>query len=363
MKSGYGFVKEKLKESKSRISLTLLFVGAVFAILLAVLLVVSGIAFVMVNVGILSKIDLGIVNGNNIVFLMMIVSVVLGVAFSFAFGRIFMKPINIIINMMNRLAGGDFKSRIAYDGILARYPIVAELTNSINTMAEELENTEMLRSDFVNNFSHEFKTPIVSIAGFAKLLKTPNLTEAQKKEYISIIEEESVRLSDMATNVMSLTKVENQTILSDVSSFNLSEQIRTCFLVLENKWTDKNLDFRFEFDEYTISANEELLRQVWINLLDNAIKFTPYGGTVSVEIRKVEGFLEVSVINTGSTVRDEDKERIFRKFYQADASHSTQGNGIGLAVVSRIVMLHNGYVSVESENDVTRFIVALPENF
>lgn len=151
-------------------------------------------------------------------------------------------------------------------------------------MAEELENTQMLRSDFINNFSHEFKTPIVSIAGFAKLLRRGNLTDAQKEEYLAIIEEESLRLAAMATNVMNLTKVENQTILTDLTTFNLSEQIRACVLLLEEKWSRKELDLDLEFPEYTIRANEELLKQVWINLLDNAIKYSPNYGEIGVRI-------------------------------------------------------------------------------
>lgn len=131
----------------------------------------------------------------------------------------------------------------------------------------------MLRSDFINNFSHEFKTPIVSIAGFAKLLRRGNLTDEQKEEYLEVIEEESLRLSAMANNVLNLTRVENQTILTEVTRFNLSEQIRGAVLLLAEKWTPKNLYMDMQFGEHMICANEELLKQVWINLLDNAIKF------------------------------------------------------------------------------------------
>ncbi len=345
---------------KSRVSLTLLFAGAVFAILLAMLIVVGGFTLILVNVGVLRNGEFGLVNGNQLVLLMLLISFVIGAAFAFLFGRLFTKPVNTIINMMNRLAAGDFKPRISVEGRLGKIPVVTELASSFNTMAEELDNTEMLRSDFINNFSHEFKTPIVSIAGFAKLLKTDGLSEEQRKEYISIIEEESLRLSAMATNVLNLTRIENQAILTDVTTFNLSEQIRTCFLILESKWTDKQLDFNLDFDEFRIAGNEELLRQVWINLLDNAIKFTPYGGTVSVSIRQSDGRTAVTVRNTGSTISPEDRERIFQKFYQADVSHATHGNGIGLAVVKRIVQLHGGDIAVESANDVTAFVVTLP---
>lgn len=170
-----------------------------------------------------------------------------------------------------------------------------------------------------------------------------------------------MRLSYMATNVLNLTKVENQSILSDISEFNLSEQIRSCMLLLENKWAKRDLDLLLEFDEYTIQANEELLKQVWINLLDNAIKFTQDGQTVQVHIAEEGDWLKVAITNTGSEIAQEHQAKIFNKFYQADESHSTQGNGVGLAIVKRITELHGGNVSVNSRQEVTTFTVALPK--
>lgn len=219
----------------------------------------------------------------------------------------------------------------------------------------------MLRSDFINNFSHEFKTPIVSIAGFAKLLNRGNLTPDQQREYLQVIEEESLRLSAMATNVLNLTKVENQNILTELTTYNLSEQIRDCVLLLESKWDKKDLELELEFGEYTVRANEELLKQVWINLLDNAVKFTPVGHTVRVEIRDSADALAVSVINTGTALTEEQQKNIWRKFYQAEESHAAQGNGIGLAIVKRVTELHGGRVAVASENQVTSFTVTLPK--
>lgn len=353
---------KKRRNRKSRMSLTLLFAGTVFAILVAVLIVVGGFALVMVNADIITESGLGLVNGNTLIMMILLISVGIGAVFAFLFGRLFMKPINIVINKMNRLATGDFTARIHFDSVFSKHPTVAELTNSFNTMASELEKTEMLRSDFVNDFSHEFKTPIASIAGFARLLKNEALDQERKREYLNIIEEESLRLSDMATNVLNLTKVENQQILSNVSAFNLSEQMRNCFLQLEDKWSGKDLDADFDFGEVQICGDEDLLRQVWLNLLDNAVKFTPYGGEVQIKIEEKEEHVCVSVTNTGSTVAPENQERIFQKFFQEDRSHSTKGNGIGLAVVRQIVNLHGGNVWVESGQDCTTFRVLLPQN-
>ncbi|MEE0110786.1 MAG: HAMP domain-containing sensor histidine kinase [Oscillospiraceae bacterium] len=272
-----------------------------------------------------------------------------------------LKPIRNLIDSMDRLASGDFKTRVNVGPIMKRYPSFVVVSESFNKMAEQLENTEMLRSDFINNFSHEFKTPIVSIAGFAKLLRRGNLPPEEQQEYLKIIEEESMRLSYMATNVLNLTKVENQTILSDISEYNLSEQIRSCILLLENKWGKKDLELQLEFGEHTIRANEEQLKQVWINLLDNAIKFAPEGHTVQVSITEQGNKLTVSVRNTGSEIAPEHQKKIFHKFYQADESHSTQGNGVGLAIVKRITELHGGQVRVSSAKDVTTFTVELPK--
>ncbi|WP_455716352.1 HAMP domain-containing sensor histidine kinase, partial [Anaerosporobacter sp.] len=271
-------------------------------------------------------------------------SIIIGTIVATIFSRIPLKPVNTIINGMNKLASGDYKTRID----LGHIPISLEISNSFNTLACELENTEMLRSDFVNNFSHEFKTPIVSICGFAKLLQKESITKEQQKEYLDIIVEESTRLSEMATKVLNLTKVENQNILTDITCFNLSEQIRNCILILENKWSKKGLTIVADFDEYMTDACEELLKQVWINLVDNAIKFSPENGEIHIVITKLTDKITVSIKNNGPEMSEEEITRIFDKFWQGDTSHTSEGNGIGLSIARRIVQLHKGTISVES---------------
>lgn len=297
----------------------------------------------------------------HILLNILIGSVLLGSLLSAVTSRIPLKPVNTLINAMNRLASGDFKTRLNFGKILGKHSTFVEIMDSFNHMAEELEKTEMLRSDFINNFSHEFKTPIVSIAGFAKLLKRGDLTEEQKAEYIDIIEKESLRLSAMATNVLNLTKIENQSILTNISKFNLSEQIRSSVLLLESKWSKKNIDLDLDFDEHYINANEELLKEVWINLIDNAIKYCDENGTVQISITETDNRIIVSVVNTGFEIPIEAKEKIFRKFYQIDESHSSEGNGVGLAIVKAIVKLHEGEINVASENRKTVFTVSLPK--
>lgn len=347
-------------ERKNRYSLTLLLAGVVFVILLISSIVSAIDIYFLMRLGLIA--DSEDIGAFTIMIYMAVISLIMGAVIALFAGKFPLRPVNKIISQMNRLASGDFKTRLEIGKPFGNIRAANEIKDSFNKMAQEPENTEMLRSDFINNFSHEFKTPIVSIAGFAKLLKRGNLTEEQKAEYIDIIEEESMRLSSMATNVLNLTKVENQTILTDVSSFNLSEQLRSCVLLLEDKWSKKNLDFNLELSEHIITANEELLKQVWINLLDNAVKFSPDGGMIILKDGESADTLSVTVANSGSEISPENRERIFNKFYQADESHSTMGNGIGLAIVKRITQLHGGEVSVNSSNNMAAFTVTLPKN-
>ena len=350
---------KNLEERKQRLSLTLLFAGLVFVFLLLTMILIVGAILILMHNDLLSMGESRPVTSSFLLILALI-SILAGTALAATVGRLPLRPVNGIINAMNRLAAGDFKTRLTFSGPLAKYPIAKELTESFNRMASELESTEMLRSDFINNFSHEFKTPIVSIAGFAKLLKKGALPPDEQTEYLNIIEDESLRLSAMATNVLNLTKIENQSILTDLTEYNLSEQIRTCVLMLEKKWNRKNLDLILDFDEYSITANEELMKQVWINLIDNAIKFTPDSGCVEITIAEEPETIIVSVINSGSEIPAESMNRIFQKFYQADESHATEGNGIGLAIVQKVAELHGGEVSAESKSGRTAFTVTMP---
>lgn len=347
------------EERKHRLGLTLSVTIYIFFIMTVTVLI----AFVGVSVLMaLNKLPLtleGRPNPKYILSFMVVVNLIVGLCITTLANRIALKHINKIINQMNRLAAGDFKARLKFKEPFCNHPTVREITNSFNCMAEELENTEMLRSDFINNFSHEFKTPIVSIAGFAKLLKRGNLTEQQKKEYLEIIEEESLRLSAMATNVLNMTRVENQTILTDISKFNISEQIRGAILLLENAWAKKKIEFNLEFGEYEISANEELLKQVWINLIGNAINFSPEYGEITIKINEDNERYIFSITNPGNEIPIESREKIFDKFYQVDESHSTEGNGIGLAIVKRVIELHGGNVRVECRDGIIIFIVEL----
>ena len=348
-------------KKKERWYLTLIFSIVVFLGFVALAAFIFIMFFILSRTGVLPELNINISSSHLVVIAVVIVSIFIGFGFSILFSFILTGPVRRYTKAMHELASGNYKTRISYNEPFASFSTVKGITNSFNTLAEELDNTEILRSDFVNNFSHEFKTPIVSIAGFAKLLKRGNLTEEQRNEYTDIIEEESLRLSDLATNVMDLTKIENQNILTGVTRYNLSEQIRGAVLLMEEKWNSKNIVPSLRFGEHYICANEERLKQVWINLLDNAIKFAPEGGEVGARIEENKKATMVTVYNSGSVIDEKDIGRIFNKFYQADRSHSSKGYGIGLAIVKGIVDLHLGTVSVRSEDGKTFFTVTIPD--
>lgn len=348
-------------EKKQHFGLIALFVCILFLTGLVITGISALIVYLLVHSGALMIAPDVAPDVSKLMGLSMVLSIPIGLVISLAVSKFPLKPIRDLIDSMDRLASGDFKTRVNAGRIMRRYPAFVEVSQSFNKMAQELESTEMLRSDFINNFSHEFKTPIVSIAGMAKVLKRGSLNPEEQEQYLSAIEEEAMRLSSLATNVLNLTKVENQSILTDVTEYNLSEQIRSCILLLEPKWSKKDIELQVEFGEYSIHASQELLKQVWINLLDNAVKFTPDGHTIQVQIASAGGRITVDVVNTGSEIPPEAQDKIFNKFYQADESHATQGNGVGLAIVRRVVQLHGGSVSVSSRNDVTDFRVELPQ--
>ncbi len=319
------------------------------------MLLIYGLAFMLYKIGAIPALSFPHV---SIIMLIFAVSTVVVIAIiAFLWGRIPLSPLNRLIDAMHRLSLGDYSVRLRD----SRIHIFNELNHSFNKMAEELGNTEMLSSDFVNNFSHEFKTPIMSIKGFASLLRRPDISDAQKQEYVSIIESESERLASMATNVLDLTRLENLTILNDTVDLNLSEQVRTCILLLENKIESKSLDLHAEFDEYYINGSDELLRRVWINIIDNAVKYAPEGATLDVSVSQSSYVCLVSVHNSCSFIPENQRERIFSKFYQSDRSHASTGCGLGLAIAKRIVTLHRGAINVESSPEVgTTFNVYLP---
>lgn len=354
-------MKKKKTARKGRLALTLSLSVFVFIINTVALLFAIVLVYCLTRLGAIDM-SSGQMGLSAVLTVISLTSLVIGFLLTVFTSKIPLRPVNSLVDQLNRLSEGDFGARLHFGRTASSHPTFQQIETSFNRAAEELEHTEMLRSDFINNFSHEFKTPIVSIAGFAKLLRRGNLTEEQRAEYLSVIEEESLRLSALANNVLSLTRVENQTILTDISEFNLSEQIRGAVLLLADKWTAKDLNIDLGFDECLVRANYELLKQVWINLLDNAVKFSPQNGTVTVEMTETDRSVTVTVTNSGRDIPPESLAHIFNKFYQADESHSSEGNGIGLAIVKRVCELHGGSVDACSDGGLMTFTVTLPRN-
>ena len=270
--------------------------------------------------------------------------------------KMFVKPMNDLVDGISKLAGGDYSHRLSEE----KRSFMKPVASSVNKLALELEKNEFVHSDFINNFSHEIKTPINSINGLISLLKKGNLPKEKQVEYLNIIEEETHRLSGITTNILMLSKLENQSIVPNKVDFNVSEQIRICVLLLEKKWNVKKLTLSLDFEEYDIKGNEDMLKHIWMNLIDNAIKFSNENGNLNINLNKRSKYLCVEIENTGSEIKEEDKDRIFNKFYQTDTTHTKEGNGIGLSIVKRIVDLHDGKIYVESGNNVTKFSVYLP---
>lgn len=345
--------------------MTFLLALIVFSIFLLMLLIIFVLIKYLLNINLLPFISEIEISKRVLFIILTVASFIVGYFLTLLLTHLIMRPIHKVIQSMEELAKGNYKERLDFGKKSTHFEAVGDFADEFNKMATELEHTETLSNDFMNNFSHEFKTPIVSIAGFANLLKKENLSEKEKLEYLNIIEQESLRLSEMAVRVMNLMKIENQNILSNLTQFNLSEQIRNSILLLEDKWESKKLNLELDFDEYIIKANEELLKQVWINLLDNAIKFAPEGETISVSIKRKEKSTIITIANTGSYIPPASQKRIFTKFYQVDESHSSQGNGIGLAVVKKIISLHRGEICVISGNNdgkkKTIFVVTIPD--
>ncbi|MBR2906724.1 MAG: HAMP domain-containing histidine kinase [Clostridia bacterium] len=294
----------------------------------------------------------------GLLLIMFIPSLIIGSALAALLSFRILYPLRETIRAAKKLGEGDLSVRVHDDkGIFE----VAELQEAFNSMASDLEQTEIFRKDFISNFSHEFKTPIVSIRGFAHQLRYGDLPEERREEYLEIICKESDRLTRMASRILLLSQYENQTIVGGKTSYDLDEQLRHCILLLEKQWDEKNLELDLDLDTVRCYANEEMLAELWVNLLGNAVKFTPENGTVGVSLRQDGQNVTVRITDTGIGMPEEIRDRIFDKFYQGDSSHKSEGNGIGLTLVRRIVELCGGEITVESEEQKgSTFTVTLP---
>ena len=293
---------------------------------------------------------------------------VVGTVISFFLTKHFLKPMSELMDATKAVAAGDYSVRVGTERMLLdikeyHSPVneFEDFVESFNKMAEALGSVEMLRSDFVNTISHEFKTPVVSIRGYAKLLQDPNLTDDQRREYTDTILQESQRLSSMSSNILLLSRYEHTEVLTGKTVFSLDEQLRDCIQLQSRAWLDKDIILSGELESVMFYGNPDIMNHLWSNLLSNAIKFTPAGGAVSVSLTQREGAVVVRFSDSGIGMDEETLSHIYEKFYQADSSRQSDGNGLGLSIVKRIVTICGGDIAVESEPGLgTTFTVTIP---
>ncbi len=267
------------------------------------------------------------------------------------FKRAYEEPMHKLADATARIAGGDFSVRVDLPSKPDKLDYLDVMISDFNKMTEELSLIETLRVDFFSNVSHEIKTPIAVIQNSSELLKRDDLLEDKRQEYISTINDAAKRLNTLITNILKLNKLEKQAITPNVTEFDLCEQLVQCALMFESVWESKEIEFEADLadERLMIRADEELLPLLWNNLLSNAFKFTEKGGTVRVSEHSENGIITVAVEDSGCGMDEQTMKHIFDKFYQGDSSHSTEGNGLGLALALRVLQLIGGSIDVKSE--------------
>lgn len=290
-------------------------------------------------------------------FVILISCVLMGALFTNIFYRLIFEPLQNLLAAIREVGRGNFQVRLDSND---NYEI-GFLAHAFNQMIEQLGELETLRNDFIANVSHEFKTPLAAIQGCAALLQDDNLSPAERRQYADLIYNSAKRLSVLSSNILELSRLEHGEVEIKQTSFSLDEQLRQALLVLQMDWQQKDIELNLELAEVNYYGSEELLMQVWLNLLGNAIKFSPEGGSVSVFLEKLPDALAISVQDEGIGIEPTAQKHIFDKFYQADTTHKTEGNGLGLAMVKRILELLQGDIVVESApGQGSTFTVYLP---
>ncbi|HHK5533130.1 TPA: envelope stress sensor histidine kinase HitS [Bacillus mobilis] len=267
-----------------------------------------------------------------------------------------------IIEPIQKIAKGDFSVKIRneerYDGE------IGVLVKSINDMTDELNAMEKMRQEFVSNVSHEIQSPLTSIKGFARALQDDNLSEEKRKHYLTIIETETTRLSKLSQNLLKLTLLESEEYTPERVTYRLDQQLKQIVLNSEPLWAEKEIELELNLEKVHITADQESMSQVWINLIHNSIKFTPSGGTITIQLQEHEKVVEVRIRDSGIGISEKQKQHIFERFYKADSSRNRAygGSGLGLAIVKKVLDLHQGEIKVESEEgNGTEFIVCIPK--
>lgn len=270
------------------------------------------------------------------------------------------RPTKKILQATEKIAEGDFTTRLEIKHEYGKYNQYDLIMENLNVMSSELQKNEVLKTDFISNVSHEIKTPLAVIQNYATLLQDDTLDSETRKNYSKTLVSASKRISDLITNVLKLNKLENQQIQEKHEAFNLTESLSEIVVGFESIIENKNLNLNCDFDDVTVFSSKSLLEIVWNNLISNAIKFTDNGGKIDVSLKKVGSNVEVSVLDTGVGMTSEVGAKIFEKFYQGDTSHASSGNGLGLALVKKVIDILGGEISVQSEiNKGSKFTIVL----
>ena len=336
-------------------TLWIYFAFIVFGIMLATAFIMTFLVYLLFQMGLLNQ------HNRNplapIVFLLFI-SVIIGTSISLFVAKKILKPITNFSNATDEVAKGNFDIEINESSPIKE---IRDLSKNFNIMVHELSSIETLRNDFIVNVSHEFKTPIATIEGYATLLQGNSLSDDEYKEYTQMIIHSARQLNTLSGNILSLSKLENQELIMEKDLYRLDEQIRHAVLMLESEWSLKDIDFQIDLVKTEFCGNEGLLLQVWLNLIGNAIKFTANGGTIYISLSKENSSIVFTIADTGIGIDNEIINHIFDKFYQGDTTRKTEGNGLGLALVKRIIDLSKGSITVNSCLDKgTTFCVNLP---
>jgi len=284
--------------------------------------------------------------------------VIMAVPMSIVLYRIRKKELNILYEGIQHLAEGDFSYKLP----LKRRYSLAKVYENFNKMSEELQSVQILRNDFINSYSHEFKTPIASINGFAELLLDITLSDEEREAYLKIIVEETDRLSKLAANTILLSKLSSQQIVTDTEEYDIGEQIRQCSILLSQRWMEKNIEFTCALPSVIYKGNRELMQHLWINLISNAVEHTFEDGEIAISLQDTEEGIIMNIADSGAGMSEETLKHLFEPYFQADASRSSKGLGLGLSIVNRIVELCSGEITVESEiGKGSLFTVKLPK--
>ena len=299
-----------------------------------------GMEFTSDNIQLAAKLTFG-----NVLLLTLIFTVIDKLRRRIMIGR----PVKIITDAAQKLRQGDFTVRIP-ENLGPEEERFGEIASCFNEMARELAGTETLRTDFIANVSHELKTPLSVMQNYAMMLQQPGLSEEKRMEYAKTISEASRRLADLISNILKLNKLENQQIFPESTTYDLGEQLCSCMIGFETAWEEKSLEIESDMEENVlVQADGDMMALVWNNLISNAIKFTEPGGKISIGLSTAEGNAVVQISDTGCGISKEVGQHMFDKFYQGDTSHSAQGNGLGLALVKRVIDITGSTISVESE--------------